>query len=138
MANKKGKLTFAVFAMIFITDAIESVAELFFKNGTLATGISNVTLDNVGEFLTRLLASSGFWTGSLLHATNFFLWVAVLSKIDLSVAFSTGSMSYIMVALLSMIYLHEHISLYRWGGIVFIIIGIWFISRSTRHEEAAQ
>ena len=122
--------------MIIMTDVIESVAELFFKKGTLSTGIDNVTFDNAGVFMSRLIASPGLWTGALLHATNFFLWVAVLSKVDLSVAFPTGSMSYILVALLSVVFLGEHISAYRWLGIVFIIIGIWFVSRSTRHEEA--
>jgi len=135
--SKKGKLTFAVLALIIMTDIIESVAELFFKKGTLSTGIDNVTVDNVVLFMSKLLASSGFWTGLVLHATNFFLWAAVLSKVDLSVAFPTGSMSYIFVALLSVVFLGEHISAYRWGGIILIIIGIWFISRSTRHQEQA-
>lgn len=137
MESKKGKLTFAVLALIIMTDIIESVAELFFKKGTLSTGIDNVTVDNVVLFMSKLLASSGFWTGLVLHATNFFLWAAVLSKVDLSVAFPTGSMSYIFVALLSVVFLGEHISAYRWGGIILIIIGIWFISRSTRHQEQA-
>ncbi len=136
MANNKGKLTVSVLTLIIMTDIIESVAELFFKKGTLSTGIDNVTVDNAVLFMSKLLASSGFWTGLGLHATNFFLWAAVLSKVDLSVAFPTGSMSYILVALLSVVFLGEHISAYRWGGIVLIIIGIWFVSRSTRHEEA--
>ena len=135
--NKKGKLTVSVLAMIVMTDVIESVAELFFKKGTLSTGIDNVTIDNVVAFMSKLVVSSGFLTGMVLHATNFFLWAAVLSKVDLSVAFPTGSMSYIFVALLSVVFLGEHISAYRWGGIILIIIGIWFISRSTRHEEQA-
>ena len=137
MEKTKGKLTISVLALIIMTDVIESVAELFFKKGTLSTGIDNVTMDNVVAFMSKLLASSGFWTGLVLHATNFFLWAAVLSKVDLSVAFPTGSMSYIFVALLSVVFLGEHISAYRWGGIILIIIGIWFISRSTRHEEQA-
>lgn len=137
MENKKGKLTASVLAMIIMTDVIESFAELFWKKGTLATGIDSVTFENVLDFMTKLLGSSGFLAGAGLYIINFFLWITVLSKVDLSVAFPTGSTSYIIVAVLSMVFLGEQISLYRWSGIIFIIIGIWFISRSTRHEEQA-
>jgi drug/metabolite transporter (DMT)-like permease len=138
MENKKGKLTFAVLAMIIMTDIIESFAELFWKKGTLSTGIDDITFSNLFTFMEHLLGSSGFLIGAVLYVVNFFLWIAVLSKVDLSVAFPTGSTSYIFVAVLSMVFLGEQISLYRWGGIFLIIIGIWFISRSTRHDEAAQ
>ena len=121
--------------MIIMTDVIESFAELFWKKGTLSTGIDTITFYNFFEFMGKLLGSSGFLTGAGLYVINFFLWITVLSKVDLSVAFPTGSTSYIIVAILSMVFLGEQISPYRWSGIALIIIGIWFISRSTRHEE---
>lgn len=136
MKNKKGKLTLAVLAMIIMTDVIESFAELFWKKGTLSTGFDTITFHNLFEFMGALLGSSGFLIGAGLYVINFFLWITVLSRVDLSVAFPTGSTSYIIVAILSMVFLGEQISPYRWSGIVLIIIGIWFISRSTRHEES--
>jgi drug/metabolite transporter (DMT)-like permease len=138
VVKKKGKLTFLVLAMIIMTDVIESFAELFWKKGTLSTGIDDVTVNNFFEFMGKLLGSSGFLTGAGLYIINFFLWITVLSKVDLSVAFPTGSTSYIIVALLSVVFLGEQISVYRWSGIFLIIIGIWFISRSTNHQEAGQ
>ncbi len=105
MENKKGKLTLSVLAMIIMTDVIESFAELFWKKGTLSTGIDNVTFHNFFEFMGKLLGSSGFLTGAGLYVINFFLWITVLSKVDLSVAFPTGSTSYIIVAVLSMVFL---------------------------------
>ncbi len=135
MENKKGRLTISVLAMIIMTDVIESFAELFWKKGTLSTGIDSITFGNIPDFMAKLLGSSGFLTGAGLYIINFFLWITVLSRVDLSVAFPTGSTSYIIVAVLSMVFLGEEVSLYRWSGIILIIIGIWFISRSTRHEE---
>jgi drug/metabolite transporter (DMT)-like permease len=136
LVKKKGRLTFLVLAMIIMTDVIESFAELFWKKGTLSTGIDDVTFTNFFEFMGKLLGSSGFLAGAGLYVINFFLWITVLSKVDLSVAFPTGSTSYIIVALLSMVFLGEQISLYRWSGIFLIIIGIWFISRSTNQQES--
>lgn len=135
MKKSKGKLTLTVFILIILTDVIESFAELFWKKGTLSTGIDNVTLSNLPDFMSHMLSSSGFLGGVALYIINFFLWITVLSKVDLSVAFPTGSTSYIIVALLSMFFLNEHISLFRWSGILLIIIGIYFISKSTNNAE---
>jgi len=132
MPRTKGKLTALVFFLIIMTDVIESFAELFWKKGTLSTGIDNVTVSNFFDFMSAMLSSPGFLAGVCLYIVNFFLWVTVLSKVDLSVAFPTGSTSYVIVAILSMIFLHEHISWLRWSGIVFIIIGIYFISKSAQ------
>jgi len=103
----------------------------------MATGIDNVNLANLTEFMSRMLTGSGFLTGLSLYVVNFFLWITVLSRVDLSVAFPTGSSSYIIVALLSLIFLDEHISLYRWSGIICIIAGIYFISKSAHDEGPA-
>lgn len=135
MQKNKGRLTLTVFILIILTDVIESFAELFWKKGTLATGITNVTLDNFVEFLARLASGFGLWLGLACYIINFFLWIAVLSKVDLSVAFPTGSTSYIIVALLSIAFLGEHVSLARWAGIIFIIIGIYYISRSANSMQ---
>jgi len=63
----------------------------------------------------------------------------VLSKVDLSVAMPMTSFSYVFVALTSMIFLHEHISVMRWCGILFILVGVMIVSQSShREEEKAQ
>jgi len=60
MKNKKGKLTFAVLAMIIMTDVIESFAELFWKKGTLSTGIDTITFYNFFEFMVSCLGARDF------------------------------------------------------------------------------
>ena len=132
MNKSKGALTLKIFILIVMTDVIESVAELFFKKGALVTGIDNVTLANAWVFLSRIAASPNLWVGVLLYITNFFLWIVVLSKIDLSVAFPVGSSTYIIVPILSILFLHEKVALMRWLGIVLIIIGVLFVTKSTK------
>ncbi len=134
MQRTKGRLTPVVFTLIIMTDIIESFAELFFKKAAMATNIPDVGFSNFFDFLSRMASGSGFWIGISFYVINFFLWIAVLSQIDLSVAFPTGSTSYIIVALLSIIFLGEQVSPAQWTGILFIITGIFFISRSTQKE----
>ena len=132
MKKIKGALTLKIFILIVMTDVIESVAELFFKKGALTTGINNVALANVGVFLSRIASSPSLWIGILLYIANFFLWIIVLSKIDLSVAFPVGSTTYIIIPILSILFLHEKVALLRWLGIVLIIIGVLFVTKSTK------
>ena len=63
------------------------------------------------------------------------MWITALSKADLSVVYPVGSTNYIIVMILSLVFLHEQISPLRWVGVGFIIAGIYFIFQST-HKPA--
>ena len=129
--KKKPNLFFLkVFTLIFAADIAESVADLFFKKGVLLTGIDNVTVQNFIAFTLQLLGHPLLWFGIFFYFLNFLLWIVALSKVDLSVAFPIGSTTYVIVPILAMIFLHEKVIWTQWLGIVFIIIGIYFISQS--------
>jgi undecaprenyl phosphate-alpha-L-ara4N flippase subunit ArnE len=66
----------------------------------------------------------------------FIIWSTILSKIDLSVAVPIASFSYILVALVSILFLHETITLLRWMGIFLILTGVIFVSVSSRVKES--
>ncbi len=129
---KKNALTLKVFLAIVINDMGESVAQLFMKKGLIQTGINTVHLHNVLEFIFQNGSSLTVWFGIFVYTLNFFLWIIILSRTDLSVASLVGSTGYIVIPLVAMIFLHEKITLLRWIGILFIIFGIHFVSKSTR------
>ncbi|MDD5730358.1 MAG: EamA family transporter [Candidatus Omnitrophica bacterium] len=135
MKYPKNSLTLKIFSLIIITDILESVAELFFKKGATATGMENITLHNFLYFTLKIFSVPSLWVGILFYVINFLLWMVVLSKIELSVAFPVGSATYIFVPILSMIFLHEKVGLMRWFGVFLIIIGVYFISKSTRIKK---
>lgn len=136
MKKTKGSLTLKIFFFIFLTDVTEAIAELFFKKGVNATGMENIALHNFFEFFLKLVSLPPLWLGVLFYLANFFLWIAVLSRVDLSVAFPVGSTTYILVPILAMIFLNEKVFFLRWVGICFIIAGICFVSKSTNMPEA--
>jgi drug/metabolite transporter (DMT)-like permease len=129
---RKKRLTFLVFVMLIMTDIGESIAELLLKKGLLHTGILAVSLDNLLEFIARNASSCLIWCGVAVYVVNFLIWIAVLSRVDLSIALPVASTSYLFVPILSVIFLNEHVSLVRWAGVALIIAGIHFLSRSTR------
>ena len=129
---KKNYLTLKIFSLIVLNDVVDTVAQLVMKKGLIATGINVITLGNVVEFLTRNASSVLVWLGVLIYALNFFIWIVILYKIDLSIAMPVGSTSYIFVPLAAMLFLHEHIGILRWIGIFCIVCGIHFVSQSNR------
>jgi drug/metabolite transporter (DMT)-like permease len=119
-----------VIALVIIKDTIESFADLFFKMGTLSTGIHNVTIANVLEFTSRVTANPWLWVGVIFYLVNFFLWITLLSRVDLSVAFPLSSLTYIIVPILAVAFLQEKVHFVRWAGILFIIIGVSIAGRA--------
>ena len=72
------------------------------------------------------------WLGIFFYALNFVVWIVILYKVDLSIAMPVGSTSYIFIPIMAMLFLHEHISVLRWVGILLIILGIHFVSQSKK------
>lgn len=131
-----GTFLLKVIALIVIKDMIESFGDLFFKMGAISTGIHNVTTANALEFALRLTSNPWLWIGVIFYLANFFLWIALLSRVDLSVAFPMSSLTYIIVPLLAIVFLREKVQLVRWAGIFFIIIGVSLAGRSAGSDRS--
>ena len=132
---KNSRLTFKMFALIVLNDVGDTIAQLVMKKGLVHTGISIITLDNIAEFVINNASSLLLWLGILIYALNFFIWIIILYKIDLSIAMPVGSTSYIFVPIAAILFLHEQVSLIRWIGILCIVLGIHFVSQSKSRQE---
>jgi drug/metabolite transporter (DMT)-like permease len=130
MKNLSGMFLFKVMAIIILKDSIESLGDLFFKMGALSTGINNVVVSNFLEFAARITSNPWLWIGIIFYLVNFFLWIALLSRVDLSVAFPMSSFTYIIVPFLAIVFLGEKVHAIRWTGIILIIIGVSLAGRS--------
>ena len=129
---KNNGLTLKIFLLIVLNDIGDTIAQLFMKKGLNHTGIDNIGLGNMTEFMAKGASSPLIWLGLFIFALNFFVWIVILSRVDLSIAMPVGSTSYIFVPIVAMIFLHEHISLLRWAGIALIVVGIHFVSQSRK------
>jgi drug/metabolite transporter (DMT)-like permease len=58
------------------------------------------------------------------------VWLAVLSRVPLSLAYPSLALSYVLTAFLAMMFLGEQVSGLRWAGIATICVGVVLISRS--------
>ncbi|MBU0672903.1 MAG: EamA family transporter, partial [Candidatus Margulisbacteria bacterium] len=57
-------------------------------------------------------------------------WLVVLSRFEISFVYPIVSVAYILVAIASIIFFKENVTLVRWLGISVIVFGVFLISRS--------
>jgi uncharacterized membrane protein len=73
--------------------------------------------------------------GVVLLIGFFASYLTALSWADLTFVLPSTAFSYVVVAILSHFWLHEHISLARWAGILLITGGVGFISQGPALTE---
>jgi len=112
------RLPLKIFLFIVLNDLLDTAAQLLMKKGI--PHVFNYTHHDA--FL--------FWTGLIIYLSNFFLWMYILSKTDLSIALPLASAGYILIPIAAIFFLHEFVSPLRFLGMVLIIIGICFVSQS--------
>ena len=114
---KINQIPLKIFLFLIINDLQDTCAQLLMKKGLRHGDITNP------HFYLFLI-------GLVIYISNFFLWMFILSKIDLSVALPLASIGYILVPFAAIFFLHEFVTPLRWLGLVFIILGIYFVSQS--------
>jgi drug/metabolite transporter (DMT)-like permease len=108
-----------------------TIGDLLLASGMKQLGdISAMNLKGILTVSLQALTSPKLVAGTAMLAVFFFLWLAVLSWEDLSVALPMQALNYILVAFLSQYFLHEIVSPLRWAGTVLVAIGVIMITKS--------
>src|SRR3989338_1658263 len=132
----KKRLTLKVLSFLVFADILETFTQFCFKKSALsAAGFEVKGFIGAMVFLKWAFSSWFLWVGLFSVLLTFIIWSTILSKIDLSVAVPIASFSYVLVPLVSIIFLHEKITLFRWMGIFFILAGVIFVSLSSKEKE---
>lgn len=114
--------------MILASVLLNCVAQLCMRQGMLQVGeISIASLwNNFGSMITNLW----LWGSMCCYAVSILLWMAVLSRVEVSYAYPFLSIGYVVAAIAGYCFFNENISVIRIVGIVVICIGVILISRS--------
>ena len=84
----------------------------------------------LGGMVSRALSNQWVLIGVALQAMFFFIYVALLSRADVSQLLPLTALDYIVVALLAQWVLGEIVTPARWAGIGLIAIGVALVSRT--------
>jgi uncharacterized membrane protein len=119
---------FFIIGLIALTDVSDTISQLFLKSSINSLDLDTYSIKKVMRFILQLIRIPRVWLGFIFSIASLSIWLFVLSKSELSLAFSLDSMRYIMIALASTAFLKEKIGLIRWLGIICVVCGITLVS----------
>ncbi len=107
-----------------------TIGDILLAKGMKELGdLSVMNLRGILNVAYQALTTPKLVFGTMMLAVFFFLWLAVLSWEDLSVALPMQALNYILVAFLSQYFLHEAVSPLRWAGTVLVAVGVIMITK---------
>jgi len=108
-----------------------TVGDILLAKGMKEMGdISAMNLRGILDAAFKALTTPKLIMGTAMLAIFFFLWLAVLSWEDLSVALPMQALNYVLVAFLSQYFLHETVTPLRWTGTILVCVGVMMITKS--------
>lgn len=78
-------------------------------------------------YFKTVLTTWQFAASGICALTSVVVWMYVLKKYELSVAYPLLSISYVVGLLSSHFVLHETVPLTRWIGVIIVMVGVYFI-----------
>ena len=105
---------------------LNTAAQFVLKAGTKVLA-EDTKLDLLARLLVTAL-SPYILAGLGLYVASFALWIVVLSRLEVSVAYPMLSLGYVLAAVVAYIWLGEALTLPKVAGIAFVIVGVYFLS----------
>ena len=81
--------------------------------------------------LTMIVQSPMVLLGLVLYGVGALAWIAVLARVDLSVAYPFLAMNFVLITISSYFLLGETVPAMRWFGVLVICSGILLVARSS-------
>ena len=98
--------------------------QMLFKLASIrAKGASNLL-----EMLHTISVSPFFWTAGILYAVASMLWVIILTRVPLSVAYPATTLTIVLVPLASWLFFGDALSMRLAIGMAAILFGVWLIA----------
>ena len=82
------------------------------------------------ETLMRVFSTPLVWLGLGCYGVSALLWLVVLSRLDLSYAYLMLASMYVLIPLVSWLFLGERIPPLRWLGMIVVVLGVVIVAKS--------
>ncbi len=115
---------------LILLSVVSGVAgQTVIKLGVSQPGAADAA-DGFLSLITMITRSPLVLLGLVLYGVGALAWIAVLSRMDLSLAYPFLALNFVLVTLSSRFLLGETVPMMRWMGILVICAGIILVARS--------
>jgi drug/metabolite transporter (DMT)-like permease len=119
-----------VYLLVFLVVAAMAAVQLLVKKALLIVGPFPGNLSQAFPFFLKVFTNFYFILGIVITVLAALVWILVVSKMQISYLYPFIALSYVLVALFSMIFFKEDVTALRWIGIVVICAGVFLVARS--------
>ncbi|HEX6138375.1 MAG TPA: EamA family transporter [Casimicrobiaceae bacterium] len=123
-------MTISAFLFLIAGVLLNAAAQLLLKGGTNRLGVITLTTDNWASTLARMAGEGYFIAGVSFYVVSLVVWILGLSRVPVSIAYPMLSLGYIVNAIAAHYLFGEAVTLQRWLGIGFIVVGVYLVARS--------
>jgi multidrug transporter EmrE-like cation transporter len=123
-------MTLSGFSFLMAGVLLNAVAQLLLKAGTNVLGVITLTRDNWTSEFGRMAVEPHFIAGTACYAVSLVVWILGLSRVPVSIAYPMLSVGYVVNAVAAYYLFGETLTVARWTGIAFIVLGVWLVART--------
>jgi multidrug transporter EmrE-like cation transporter len=120
----------SLFALIISSVSLNAISHVLLRKAMLAVNANGGPQQSYIELPLHVAFNPFLLLGMSLYAASIVIWLFVLSKIEVSVAYPFQSIGYVIAAVIGLAFLGENVTVSRAFGIALICGGLVFIARS--------
>ena len=118
------------YLLLVITLVAGVAGQLLLKKGLLVIGQVPQSFGELVPFFSKVFTDPYVLSAVFLWVVAVLAWILAVSKAELSSVYPFMALSFVLVALFSLIIFKEDVSAIRWVGIIVICLGVFLVSRS--------
>jgi multidrug transporter EmrE-like cation transporter len=126
-----GILINSVLGLAVVSVSLNAMAQIALRKAMLSLGALPTMSSEIISFFLAVFVNLWFYVGMSCYALSIGLWLVVLSKLEVSVAYPLLSIGYVITAVIGFFFLGEDIGMMRIIGLAMICVGVVFISHTT-------
>ncbi len=122
--------------VLLVALVLEAVGVVFLSAGLKQIGeVREINLGEIGRLMRNGVTNRNILLGVLLETIFFIFLLVLLKQNDVSLIWPLTSLGFVLTAFSAKFFLHEEVSVARWGGVILIVIGAGLVSWSEKHKE---
>lgn len=130
LTGRHSEMSILVLGLILLTVFASACAQLVLKLGVADEKMQAAMQSGLIESVLAAAVSPFIWLGLIIYALSVALWLWVLSKVDLSVAYPFVGLGFVVTMLFGVLLLNENVTMMRVVGTLLIVGGCVLVGRS--------
>jgi multidrug transporter EmrE-like cation transporter len=128
-AAQKAVITWPLIALILVSVSCSALAQISLKHGMSVPAVQAVLAGGRTMAIPLAVASSPMvWLGLFLYGFSALVWLFVLARVDVSVAYAFVALGFLLTMALGFLLLGEPLTLPKLSGTLLVMLGVWLVA----------